>query len=104
MGLTFAGLGIHPGMGATHFLPSLVGNQVAARLLLTGDLISGDEAKEMGVVLKAVETDQVVPDALDLARRIADQSSVAVKTTVRTLRNQQDESLNSALWREGFMR
>lgn len=55
MGLTFVQLGIHPGMlfvvncsylscvgmGATHFLPKLVGNQVAARLLLTGDLIEG---------------------------------------------------------------
>lgn len=30
------------GMGATYFLPRLVGNQVASRLLLTGDLIEGN--------------------------------------------------------------
>ena len=30
LGLTFVGLGLHPGMGATHFLPKLVGPQVAS--------------------------------------------------------------------------
>ena len=41
MGLTFVSLGLHPGMGATHFLPLLVGEQQAAKLLLTGDVITG---------------------------------------------------------------
>ena len=31
LGLTFVGLGLHPGMGATHFLPSIAGPQVGVR-------------------------------------------------------------------------
>jgi enoyl-CoA hydratase/carnithine racemase len=39
-GYTFATLGLHPGMGATYFLPRLVGQEQASRLLLTGEVRS----------------------------------------------------------------
>jgi enoyl-CoA hydratase/carnithine racemase len=61
LGLTFAALGLHPGMGATHFLPSLVGHQIAARLLLTAEKISGAEALTLGLVSEAVDADQARP-------------------------------------------
>ena len=38
---------LHPGMGAMHFLPSLIGNQNALKLLLTGEVISGTEAENI---------------------------------------------------------
>lgn len=41
--------------------------------------------------------------ALELARKIAAQSGVSVRTTVRTLRNRQEQDLESALWREGIL-
>ena len=41
--MTFVGLNLHPGMGCTHFLPKIVGPQVAARMLLTGELVSGEQ-------------------------------------------------------------
>jgi len=37
-------------MAATHFLPNLVGPSTAASLLLTGKLISADEALHCGLV------------------------------------------------------
>ena len=101
LGVTFSALGFHPGMGASHYLPKLVGNQLSTKMLLLGDLITGEEAKQHGLVLDAVESDKVMPVALALARRIADQSVVSVQTTIRTLRNQQDVDLQQNLWREG---
>lgn len=41
-------------MGATHFMTQIVGPQHAARMLLTGDVVSGKEAAAMGLVLQAV--------------------------------------------------
>ena len=38
MGWTFASLGIHPGMAATHFTAQLLGPQLAMRFLLTGEV------------------------------------------------------------------
>ena len=44
LGLTFVGLGLHPGMGSTHFLPRIAGPAAAAKLLLSGRIVSGTEA------------------------------------------------------------
>lgn len=94
MGLTFVKLGLHPGMAATHFLPLIAGPQVASDLLLTGRLVDGIEAKELGLVAKVGE------DALDLAmgvaRDICKSAPVAVRTTVETLRNKQNVGLEEA--------
>uniref|UniRef100_A0A7S2GRD6 Enoyl-CoA hydratase n=1 Tax=Octactis speculum TaxID=3111310 RepID=A0A7S2GRD6_9STRA len=97
LGLTFVKLGLHPGMGGTHFLPQLVGPMHAARLLLTGDVITGEEAHRMGLVLLAEDP---VGHALELANRIALQDPGAVRMCTRSLRMSQDEGLERALWRE----
>ncbi len=56
----------------------------------------------MGLVLNATEKDEdVLPAALTLARKIARQSRVAVRSTVRSLRAQQERGLEQELWREG---
>ena len=57
----------------------------------------------MGLVATVVEKDDMVlPAALALARKIAKQSSVAVRSTVRTLRSAQDTGVERSLWREGM--
>ena len=50
LGFTFTKLGIHPGMGASVLLPRLVRHETAALLLLTGDVVDGSTAKDMGLV------------------------------------------------------
>ena len=49
VGLTFATLGLHPGMGSTFFLPRLVGHERACRMILTGEIMNGAEACENGM-------------------------------------------------------
>lgn len=113
LGLTFVGLGLHPGMGASHFLPSIAGPQVAAQMMLTGELIDGREAARRGVVAQAVvgeggggedEGDSpVLAAAMAMADRMAAAGPVSVRTCVRTLRNRQANEglgLEAALWRE----
>ena len=97
VGLTFTQLGLHPGMGSTHFLPSLIGHENVARLLLTGDVISGAEAVALGLGLCAAPPELLLPQALDLARKIAANSSSAVKTLTRSLRMRSEPGLKAAL-------
>jgi enoyl-CoA hydratase len=59
------------GSPATHMWTYLVGPQWAKRLLLTGDLIDGKTAAQIGLVLKAVPAAQLEAEATGLARRIA---------------------------------
>jgi enoyl-CoA hydratase/carnithine racemase len=50
MGMTFTRLGIHPGMGATYFLPRLIGMARASELFFTGRVIDAAEAERLGIV------------------------------------------------------
>jgi enoyl-CoA hydratase/carnithine racemase len=101
MGITFVGLGLHPGMGSTHFLPRLIGNQMAAQMMLTGQVIDGKEAHRIGLVSEMTETPESCVDrAVELARQMSNAAPLAVRTCVRSLRMQQDEGLEKALWRE----
>lgn len=52
-------------------LPRLVGTERAASLLLTGRKIGGQEAQDMGLVLKSVPAADVMDAALEIARDIA---------------------------------
>jgi len=100
MGFTFSKLGLHPGLGATHFLPRIVGPQTANRLLLTGDMISGPEAKAEGLVVAALPADELLPAARELAGKLVANTTVSQLALLRTLRAQQDEGLDKALLRE----
>ena len=88
-------------MAATHFLPLLVGHQSAAKLLLSGELISAEEAVRVGIVSELTEDgNKCVERSLELAEKMATNSSIAVKTTLLTLRSKSNEGLSSALQRE----
>jgi enoyl-CoA hydratase len=100
LGATFVGLGLHPGMGGTHTLPRVAGNETAAYLLLTGALISGAEAVARGLAFEHVPADRVLDRAIEVARQIALQAPLAVRQTLRTLRAREDEGLERALARE----
>ncbi|TPX31170.1 hypothetical protein SmJEL517_g05414 [Synchytrium microbalum] len=100
IGVTFVRIGLHPGMGCTHTLLKIVGHQNAARLLLTGDTITGKEAKELGIVLAAVPKEKLIEESLKLARRVATASPIAVRQATLSIRKQTDEGLERALLRE----
>jgi len=94
MGLTFTKLGLHPGMAGTHFLPRLAGPQVAADLLLTGRLVTASDALAMGLVSRVC--DDSLEESLNIAREICSAAPVAVRTTLQTLRAQQNVGLDEA--------
>ena len=88
-------------MGSTHFLPSVTNPQVAAKMLLTGETISGTAALQHGLVLEtAPDGDATLARAMEIAEEIASAAPIAVRSCVRSLRMAQDEGLERALWRE----
>lgn len=88
-------------MGASHFLPIVAGPETAHRLLFSGGIVGGAEAKEMRLVSQVEETGEEALDAaLELARLMANAAPLAVGTCVSTLRAQQNVGLEAALLRE----
>src|SRR3954465_8246301 len=58
-------------IGGTYILRQLVGLSKAYELTLTGDLVDADEALRIGLVAKVVPGDQLMDEALAMARKIA---------------------------------
>ena len=84
-GANFARLGLSSGMGISYILPRLVGPAVASELMLTGRLVLGDEAESMGILNRAVDADQVLPVAMEMAQAIAKNAPIAVRFIKKSL-------------------
>ncbi len=97
IGFTFVKLGLHPGMGATHFLPRLVGPARAAELLLSGRIVTGADAVGLGLVNAAFPRDALLDEARRLARDIASAGPVAVAQTLESLRDPLARTLEQSL-------
>jgi enoyl-CoA hydratase len=79
-------LGIMPGAGGTQRLARALGPYRAMEMILTGEPISGREAYINGLANRAVPAEQVVTEALELARRIAAQPPIAVRLAREAVR------------------
>jgi len=79
-------LGLVPGYAGTQRLPRLAGLGNALYMLLTGDLISAEEALRMGLVQKVVEPDQLMPEVLKIAQKIAAKGPKAVRKVKKLAR------------------
>jgi enoyl-CoA hydratase len=97
LGVPFASLGLHPGMATTWSLPNVAGFAVARDLLLTGRLVSGEEALRLGLVSRALPAAEVLTEALAAADRIAAAAPIATRLTVAALRGGGHRSFEDAL-------
>ena len=79
------GLGITPGYSGTQRLPRLVGKAKAMELILTGDIITADEAIKIGLVNKVVEHDSLLDEAMNLANRILKNAPLAVRYSKKAI-------------------
>jgi enoyl-CoA hydratase/carnithine racemase len=77
--MPFTSLGLVPEAGSSKLFPELVGYQRAARIFLTGDSFSADEAKEMGLV-ESISADPE-RQAMEIATRIGQQPPQAIINT-----------------------
>jgi enoyl-CoA hydratase len=73
------GLGIVPGFSGTQRLPRLVGKGKAIELILTGEIINAQEAKEIGLVNKVVAAEELLNEAKALAAKINKNAPLAVR-------------------------
>jgi enoyl-CoA hydratase/carnithine racemase len=72
-------LGLLPGGGGTQRLPRLVGKGRALQLILSGDMISAQEAYRIGLVNEVVTAADLIPRAEAILKKIASNAPIAVK-------------------------
>lgn len=79
LGQPEVGLGITPGFGGTQRLPRAIGMSKAKELIYTAKTIKADEALAIGLVSKVVEPEELMDEAVALAKSIQKNSKLAVK-------------------------
>jgi enoyl-CoA hydratase len=90
-------LGILPGFGGTQRLPRLVGRGVATQLVLTGDIISAEEALRIGLVNEVVAPDQLLARARELLDTILANGPAAVAASLAAIREGLETALPASL-------
>lgn len=71
-------LGIIPGWGATQRAARLIGPALTKELIFTGEIITAQRAKEMGLVNRIIPHEDLMDETLKLAQKICEQSSLSL--------------------------
>ena len=77
-------------MGPAVALSRNLGRKKALELVLTGEMISGEEAFRIGLVNKVVPKDQLEAETLSLARKLAGKSPLAVQLGKKSFYQMED--------------
>src|SRR5882672_638050 len=78
-------LGLLPGGGGTQRLPRLVGKGRALQLILSGEMISAQDAYRMGLVNEVVAAADLIPRAEAIVKKIATNAPIAVKLALEAV-------------------
>ncbi|WP_040167337.1 enoyl-CoA hydratase/isomerase family protein [Microbacterium gorillae] len=93
----FARLGFHQGFGLSVTLPAVVGNQVAAELLLSGRNVLGEEARDLGLLDRLAPAAELLDAAMDFARAMAESAPLSLTAIRATLRRRLVADVHAAL-------
>jgi len=96
-------LGIVPGYGGTQRLPRLCGKGVAHELILTGEMISADEALRVGLVNRVVEPGELLATAEALAKKIVANAPLAVKYALEAVERGMEMPQEEGLYLEATL-
>jgi enoyl-CoA hydratase len=93
-------LGVIAGFGGTQRLPRLVGPSAALKLLLTGAILSADEALHIGLVDEVLPAGELMARGEALAMEIAANAPLAIERTLLAVDSGLDRSLEDGLAEE----
>jgi enoyl-CoA hydratase len=90
-------LGLIPGYGGTQRLPLLIGKGKAMELLMTGDMISAEEAHRLGLVNYLVPSEELLDKCIDLIEKISTKAPLAIQKIISTVNSTFSENVNHGL-------
>jgi enoyl-CoA hydratase/carnithine racemase len=97
LGMPEVRLAVLPGSGGTQRLPRLIGPGRAKELILTGRIISAEEAERIGLVNRVVSAGEARAVADGMANEIAARGPLAVREAKRLIDDALDRDLDAGL-------
>ena len=96
-------LGIIPGYGGSQRLPRLCGKGVAHELILTGEMITAEEALRVGLVNRVVEPGELLATAEAIAKKIIANAPLAVKYALEAVEHGMEMPQEEGLYLEATL-
>jgi enoyl-CoA hydratase len=90
-------IGVMPGAGGTQRLTRAVGKALAMEMVLTGRMITAEEARNAGLINMVVPVEFYLEAALKLAREVASRPPVAVRLAKESVLKSFDTTINDGL-------
>ncbi len=97
VGMTYVRMGLIPGDGGCYTLPRLVGTARALELIWTGELITAQQALEIGYVNAVYEPEELMPRTREFAARIAKGPATAIQLAKKLVYRSQGISFDEHL-------
>lgn len=82
----FVNLGLVPEAASSLLLPKLVGHQRAAEILLLGEPLSAQRAYALGLYNALLPSDEVLPRAMEVAKKLGEKAPSAVRLSKALLK------------------
>jgi 1,4-dihydroxy-2-naphthoyl-CoA synthase len=99
-GQTGAKVGACPTVGATQYLPRVIGERLAREMIFCARTFTGREAEEIGLANRCVPTDELEAVVLQMCETIKSHSPQTLRMTKRSLNHESDNLYSS--WQEGM--
>jgi enoyl-CoA hydratase len=96
-------LGILPGYGGTQRLPRLVGKGRAMQMVLSGEIISAQEAYRIGLVNEVTAAAELIPRAEAIAAKIIANAPLAVQYAMEAVNKGMEMTLAEGLYLEATL-
>ena len=100
LGLPEIKLGLIPGFGGTQRLPWMIGASKATELILTGSILSPDDAMVLGLVNEVLPASDLLSRAQTLAEIVTGKGSPAVRSALSAIRTGRDRVSGEGFTRE----
>ena len=90
-------IGIIPGAGGTQRLTRLIGEGRAMEMILTGRMITAEEAFSYGIVNFVYDSDDLMDEAIQIANTIGEKSKYAVERAKKSVKAVSEMNLKDGL-------
>lgn len=100
IGFPETGLATFVGGGVTYHLPKVVGMMKAKELIYTGKILNGPEAVELGLALRSVPVEQLMTEALGLAKELAEKAPISIGFAKKLMQQAPHRDLETILLAE----
>ncbi len=93
----FSKIGLIPDSGGTYFLPRLIGFQQASALMMLGDKVTAEKAKEIGMIYDVYPAEIFTEKSLQLANKLAAMPTKGLSYTKKLLNKTFSQTLEKQL-------